>query len=371
MTARRLLGQLRRFGPTTLRPSLHEVMTTAIGTVLALWATGGVLWLLVGQGSLLDHPMIIAPFGATAVLIFAVPSSPLAQPWPAIVGNLIAALCGFGAQMLVPHLLPATLIAVLTTLVLTAAARALHPPAGALAVFVVMSAPLGAAPPWPFLLTTVLAGSVFMVLFGVLWHKATGRSYPLHLANAQARSDYGTADARPQERRLPSLPDLAALLSRLHLETTLGPADLAILIAAADVDLAARSQGPVTAAKLMSRDLVTVRPDTELRDLAKLFRQHGFKSLPIRDRLGAFHGTVPQSALVGVSGPNLTAMDLCDQTPATCTPQTPLADLVRRMADGRTQSLVVLSGSELVGLVTRSDLVAGLIRAAAAPSPPA
>ena len=35
---------------------------------------------------------LIAPLGATAVLVFCVPNSPLAQPWSAVVGNVTAAL---------------------------------------------------------------------------------------------------------------------------------------------------------------------------------------------------------------------------------------------------------------------------------------
>ena len=39
-------------------------------------------------------PWIIAPVGASAVLLFAVPSSPLAQPWPIVGGNAISAIVG-------------------------------------------------------------------------------------------------------------------------------------------------------------------------------------------------------------------------------------------------------------------------------------
>ena len=41
-----------------------------------------------------DLPLIVAPMGAAAVLIFAVPASPLAQPWPVIGGNTLSALVG-------------------------------------------------------------------------------------------------------------------------------------------------------------------------------------------------------------------------------------------------------------------------------------
>ena len=39
-----------------------------------------------------DLPIIVAPLGASAVLIFAVPASPLAQPWPVVGGNILSSL---------------------------------------------------------------------------------------------------------------------------------------------------------------------------------------------------------------------------------------------------------------------------------------
>lgn len=363
MTPNPFLAHLRRFGPITSRPAPTDVALAALGAGLGLTVTGLGLWLLTGQGTLLDHPMLIAPLGASAVLIFAVPASPLSQPWPAIFGNLLAALCGLAAIRLVPHPLPATVLAVLATIALTSMARALHPPSGALAAFVVLSAAPGSLPAWSFALSPTLSGTVLMVAFGLLWHWATGRPYPLRRPGTPAKGTYGTSDIRPQDRRLPSEQELDAVLSRLHLETTLGPADLAQLIAAAEVLSASHEQGPLTAADLMSRDLTTVLPDAALPQLAALFRGHGFKSLPIRDRSGAFRGLVSQLALVGMSDPEVTAIGLRDPAPPTCAPQTPLADLTRLMAEGKTQVLVVLSGPELVGLVTRSDLLAGLIRA--------
>jgi CBS domain-containing membrane protein len=41
-----------------------------------------------------DLPLVFAPIGASAVLVFALPASPLAQPWPVIGGNTISAAVG-------------------------------------------------------------------------------------------------------------------------------------------------------------------------------------------------------------------------------------------------------------------------------------
>lgn len=62
----------------------------AVGAVLGLWFAGALSWLGWGAGS----PWLAAPMGASTVLLFGGPSSPLAQPWPMMVGNVMSALVG-------------------------------------------------------------------------------------------------------------------------------------------------------------------------------------------------------------------------------------------------------------------------------------
>jgi CBS domain-containing membrane protein len=170
--------RLRLYGPPTAQAPLGKILRASLGAALGLAATGALIWLVSGSGDLLDHPMLVAPFAASAVLIFAVPSSPLAQPWVVVVGNGIAALCGLVVLALMSHPLPGMALAVFASIPLMAFARALHPPAGGMAAFVVLASAPGSPPDWMFLLSPVLSGSVILVAFGVLWHHATGTSYP-------------------------------------------------------------------------------------------------------------------------------------------------------------------------------------------------
>lgn len=76
---------------------------------------------------------LITPFGASAVLVFAVPNSPLAQPWSVVVGNTASALVVL-AVLAVLAVLPAqdwvVPLAVALAIVTMLALRALHPPGG-------------------------------------------------------------------------------------------------------------------------------------------------------------------------------------------------------------------------------------------------
>jgi CBS domain-containing membrane protein len=84
-------------------------------------ATGSLQAAALGSGS--GVPALIPPMGASAILLFAVPSSPLAQPWPVIGGNLIAALTGVSVGMLFANLVVVTSISIGVAIVLMMAFR--------------------------------------------------------------------------------------------------------------------------------------------------------------------------------------------------------------------------------------------------------
>lgn len=344
----------RALGPAVPHPKWTEALRAAVGAGIGLALAACGLWALAPQsGPLFDHPLIIAPFGASAFLIFAVPNSPLAQPWAVVIGNTLSALAAlFVLQFGLPALASAPFAVTLAILAM-GAARAMHPPGGAVALFTALTAPAN----WGFAASPVLAGSAGLVMFGALWAYATGRVYPFR---QPAPSPHGTADQTPTRRHLPPPGALAELLSRLRLEANIGVEDLTRLITAAEAEAAIRPLAGLTARHLMSRDLVTVAPTVLLPDLATAFHHHHFKTLPMVDA-GRYHGLVSEEALVGVSDPALTAADLAHPAPA-AGPDTPAAELVQRLADGKEQALPIVENDQLVGLVTRSDLIALLAR---------
>ncbi|MBP6115437.1 MAG: HPP family protein [Neisseriaceae bacterium] len=112
-------------------------------------------------------PLLMAPFGASCVLLFAASSSPLAQPRNVIGGHLLSAgvgllmLHGFGSSLL------SMAIAVGLAIVLMQWFRMVHPPAGGNPLVVLLAPtvpPLG----WDFLLFPVLFGAVGLVLIAAL-----------------------------------------------------------------------------------------------------------------------------------------------------------------------------------------------------------
>jgi CBS-domain-containing membrane protein len=121
-----------------------------------------------------SYPFIAAPFGATAVLVFAVPDSPLAQPRNLIGGNCIGAIVCITLVYLFGTSPWVMALAVATAIKLMQLTKTLHPPGGAVALVGVMS---GAS--WDFLLAPVLAGSIIIVLCTIAFNNLIVRNpYP-------------------------------------------------------------------------------------------------------------------------------------------------------------------------------------------------
>ncbi|MGO7623898.1 HPP family protein, partial [Rhizobium ruizarguesonis] len=85
-----------------------------------------------GQGPHL--PLIVAPMGASAVLLFAVPARPLAQPWSIIGGHTISALMGIIAAYFMRDSIIATGVGVSLAIGAMSFARCLQPPGVAAAL---------------------------------------------------------------------------------------------------------------------------------------------------------------------------------------------------------------------------------------------
>src|SRR5579871_5039662 len=85
-------GWLASFLPAPVSVKWHERARSCLGALLGIAFTGGLMFLLLGPAA--SIPLLVAPMGASAVLLFAVPASPLAQPWSIIGGSLVSATIG-------------------------------------------------------------------------------------------------------------------------------------------------------------------------------------------------------------------------------------------------------------------------------------
>jgi CBS domain-containing membrane protein len=164
---------LKTFLPVPMQTTPAERIRASLGALIGLIITGAVATTAMHETGTL--PLLIAPMGASAVLLFGVPASPLAQPWSILGGNLVSALIGVAAAHAIAAPLPATALAVGASFAVMSLLRCVHPPSGAMAV---LSGPQIAG--YGFVLTPVLLNSVLLVLAALIYNNATGLSYPHH-----------------------------------------------------------------------------------------------------------------------------------------------------------------------------------------------
>lgn len=364
-------SRFRALGPSIAAVPLREALRAGLGAALGLAVATGCA--LAFSPDLRLGIYLIAPFGASSVLLFAAPNSPLAQPWAAIVGNTVAAVTAILVGRLVSGPLLCVPLSVGLAIVVMALCRATHPPGGAVAMTVAMGAeriaPLGLG----FALVPVAAGTALLVLVAVLYARATGRRYPFRQFHEP--NPNGTTDPPAVERLGLTEQELSDILVRYRQSMNLGVEDLARLIAAAEIQAASHRTDVQTAADIMSRDLVTVGPEAPLREVAGLFARHGFTSLPVVDGDGRYQGVIfqlhliaraqadfrPDGRLSRADG-DLRAADVMQSRLAVAAPGTPIAALLPQLAASDIDAVPVLEDGRIAGIVTRTDLIAALAR---------
>jgi CBS domain-containing membrane protein len=125
------LQRLTRLLPAPGAINRFEKMRASSGALFGLVLTGLCCYLLLGAGP--GAVWLIAPMGASSVLLFAVPASPLAQPWSIIGGNSVAAIIGVTCGKLIGEPILAAALAGSLSIAAMFALRCLHPPSGAVA----------------------------------------------------------------------------------------------------------------------------------------------------------------------------------------------------------------------------------------------
>jgi CBS domain-containing membrane protein len=277
---RNVFRWLRGFAPAPVAVNSVERIRACCGALIGVLLTGLISRLALGPDSGL--PLLIAPMGASAVLLFAVPASPLAQPWSVIGGNLISAAIGvtfarwIGDPALAAGLALAVSIGTMFTL------RCLHPPSGAVALTAVLGGPAIHAQGYHFVLSPVGVTSSLLLLVAILFNNATRRRYP-HAPHLDHSNPHHTADALPGDRVGFTPSDLDDVLRQYNEVLDVSRDDLETIFRATEMHAYRRRFGEITCADIMSRDVKTVEYGTTLEKAWALLREHRIKALPVID----------------------------------------------------------------------------------------
>jgi CBS domain-containing membrane protein len=368
----RLLRWLRSFQPSPMKVDGRERVRVVFGALLGI----GIVALLgyVFQGGAAGA-WLIAPMGASAVLVFGVPHSPMAQPWSVVGGNTLSALAGWLCAVMIPDMHLAAACAVALAIAVMFLLGCLHPPGGASALLMVLTRTTDPA----FVLFPVLFDAAALTSAGILYNTLTGRPYPHSLA---------PSPPSPTQASRFSDADLDAALARFNQVLNVSREDLEQLLNFAEAAAYDRSLGELRCADIMSRDPVTVEYGTPLEEAWTIMRLRRIKALPVIDKARRVIGIVTTADFMRLANldrrdgiaerlrnairnsqashsdkPEAVGQIMTRQVRVASASQ-PVTELVSQFSrEGHHHLPVIDANQKLVGVITQSDLVRSLYAA--------
>lgn len=129
---------------------------------------------------LTNQPLFVAPVGASAVMIFGIPTSPYAQPRNVIGGHFFSALCGVFAYSVFPDtVIFAGALAVGLAMAVMYTTQTVHPPGGATALLAIIGGEQITHLGFAYAFVPCLSNAIILVTCGVLVNNLSKkRSYP-------------------------------------------------------------------------------------------------------------------------------------------------------------------------------------------------
>lgn len=143
----------------------------------------------------------------------------------------------------------------------------------------------------------------------------------------------------------------------------------------------------LTAKDIMTKDVVTVKPDTSIEELAALLMKNVISGVPVVDSAGALYGIVTENDLISRNKrlhiptvvsfldaaiylesskkfeqevKRITATrvgDICVRTVITVTEDTSLADIATIMDEKKVHILPVMKNGRIMGIIGKRDIV--------------
>jgi CBS domain-containing membrane protein len=368
------LAWLRAFWPAPFTVDQAERLRAALGAGLGILITALVSRWFAGAAS--GAAWIVAPMGASAVLVFCLPASPVAQPWSVVGGNFLSALVGVACARWIPDAALAAGAAVGLAIALMFATRCLHPPGGAMALLAVVSH----AVDFRLALFPVLLNALLLAAAGIAYNSATRRRYPHPQQSAPPHP------APPGARFTHA--DLDAALAHYNQVLDVPRDDLEALLEGAEMAAYQRNLGTLRCSDIMTPDPLHVEFGTPLPEAWELMRSRGIKALPVTDRVRRIVGIITladfmrharidsherinlrlrallrASRRVHSDKPEV-AGQIMSRTVRVASAHRHVVELVPLFSEsGHHHIPIIDSEQRLVGIITQTDLVRSLYRA--------
>ena len=266
----------KRFDPTS-RVSMMEMLTSAISAGIALAI---VAWVSKQSLSGTNLPFILASMGATAVILFAAPNSPMGRPWPLLGGHFIAAFIGISCGKLSPNLLITVPLAIGLVIFAMHYFRCIHPPGGATTLLTLLGGPEVSAIGYQFMLTPLAINLLILALLAAVLNKL--RSEKTRYVQVKIPSGWQQRQQTNTAPRFKSQ-DLEAAIHSLDSYIDIDTKQLAQIYEMAEQQSYARKLGTVSCQEVMQQAISREYGDS-LQEAWTQLSQHHQQAIVVIDR---------------------------------------------------------------------------------------
>jgi CBS domain-containing membrane protein len=329
--------------------------------------------------------MIVASMGASAIILFFIPNSPLAQPWPFVGGQLISAVVGVACALNISETSTAAATAVGGAVFLMLVFRCLHPPAAATSLTPIMAGESLTSLGYSFVLVPVAINVITMLLLAIIINRwVMKRNYPSGLP-LKKETNQRHSIVEPSHQVGFSEQDLNLAMEKNDVFIDMTHAELSKLLTQVELNTFQRIKGSILCTDIMIKDVIAVEFGTEVEDAWEIMRTNKLKAMPVIDNarrvigiitwndffkcidLNAynsfqdkFRNFIRRTADVTASKPE--AVGLIMTASVISLPDTThIADLIPLMSShGIRQIPIINSERRLTGMVYQANLIAAL-----------
>jgi len=338
---------------------VKERILSGVGALCGLAISSLISWYVLGG----INAWYIAPMGASSVLLFAVPNSPLAQPWNVIIGNILAGVIGVTCTQLLADSTTAFSLAVGFAIFMMMTTDSLHPPSGAVAITAVLGGDAVHRLGFHFILYPVLLNSILLLVFAVFFNRLIGRHYPL-TAHLNERSK----DPTPTQKVSIQPKDIEYALDHHTELLDISQYDLEKIILQAQVHANERSMSTFVCQDIMSRDVIRLHEEDDIYQALDKFKSVNLMSLPVVNAQEKLVGTLALYEVVewfkGATDPRNSwqhyVKQIMSRRVVTVEPSQPIQDLVPYFVEKSFNYIPVVEQERLIGIVSRADMIAAL-----------
>ena len=273
-----IFGFLRYLTIEPVRLSFKEKSIVTLACFFAILLTGLITRLYAAE----HVSILVASMGASAAILFTIPSSPLAQPWPFVGGQLGSAFVGVYCATFINDLPLAAASSAGLSVLLMLGLRCLHPPGVATALAPVLNSVHPSLPDVNFLLFPVGINVLLMLTLAYVINRLVlHREYPVRLSTS--------SHAKLQNKHQNHLVDITQAditLATRGFDHFLDISTDELLQIYTRLQLLAlqKNVGVMRCGEIMKRDIITVEYTTEVETAWLLMHEHHLKAMPVLDK---------------------------------------------------------------------------------------